>query len=116
MATLGENIKKRRDELGLSQEELAAQLGYKSRSTIAKIETGENDITQSKIEAFARVLQTTPAKLMGWEDGKKEYKLRSIARLEQNEQEIDIELDNQIASFIRFKLEEKRQAHERKPE
>lgn len=62
---LYKRIKKRREELGMSQDELAQKLGYKSRSTIAKIEKGENDITQSKIAAFAQALQTTPGNLMG---------------------------------------------------
>lgn len=64
---LGRRIRARREELGLTQEELAKMLGYKSRSTINKIEMGINDITQSKIEAFAKALETTPSALMGWE-------------------------------------------------
>lgn len=60
-------IKSRREELGMSQEELAGKLGYKSRSTINKIEAGTNDIPQSKIKAFADALKTTPAYLMGWD-------------------------------------------------
>lgn len=70
---LPKRIKSRREELGLSQEELAKALGYKSRSTINKIELGINDITQSKIEAFAKALRTTPAYLMGWEEQKNAY-------------------------------------------
>ncbi|MDD6988793.1 helix-turn-helix domain-containing protein [Ruminococcus sp.] len=62
---LYKRIKQRREELGMSQEELAHKLGYKSRSTINKIEMGINDITQSKIKAFADALQTTPRYLMG---------------------------------------------------
>lgn len=65
MGNLYKNIRQRRIQLGLSQDDLANALGYKSRSTIAKIEAGENDLTQSKIEAFAKVLKTTPATLMG---------------------------------------------------
>lgn len=68
MSSLGDNIKNRRIELGLSQEELADKLGYKSRSTIAKIESGINDLTQSKIAAFAKVLNTTRSQLMGDSD------------------------------------------------
>ena len=64
---LGQNIRLYRERLGLSQEELAKRLGYKDRSTIAKIENNINDITQSKITAIAEVLQTTPAALMGWD-------------------------------------------------
>lgn len=60
-------IRARREELGISQEELAKRMGYKSRSSINKIEKGENDIPQSKIVAFAKALRTTPEALMGWE-------------------------------------------------
>ena len=42
-------------------------MGYKDRSAIAKIESGTNDITQSKIKAFADALYTTTAYLMGWD-------------------------------------------------
>lgn len=67
MAEIGKQIRKRREELGLTQEELASRLGYKSKTTIAKIENGTNDIVQSKVVEFAKALDTTPAYLMGWE-------------------------------------------------
>ena len=65
--SIGQRIKQQRELLGFSQEELAQKLGYKSRSTINKIESGINDISQSKVVEFAHALQTTPAYLMGWE-------------------------------------------------
>lgn len=65
---LYKRIKLRREKLGITQEELAKMLNYKSRSSINKIENGENDIPQSRIIAFANALQTTPAYLMGWRD------------------------------------------------
>jgi transcriptional regulator with XRE-family HTH domain len=68
MSTVGERILQRRRELGLTQEELAKRMGYKSKSTINKIEMGINDIPQSKIVKFAEVLATTPSFLMGWEE------------------------------------------------
>ena len=71
---LGARIAARRKELNMSQGELARRMGYKSRSTINKIELGINDITQSKIAKFAAVLDTTPAYLMGWEDVTEEQK------------------------------------------
>ena len=67
MAEIGRNIMERRKSLGMTQEELATKMGYKSKSTINKIENGTNDIPQSKIVKFAEVLETTPAYLMGWE-------------------------------------------------
>ena len=66
--TLGDRIRLRREELRISQEELATRLGYKSRSTIAKIESGENDLTQSKIVAFAEALSTTARWLLDYDD------------------------------------------------
>lgn len=58
-------IRQRREELGMTQDELANLMGYKSRSSINKIELGKSDIPQSKIKAFATALQTTPEFLMG---------------------------------------------------
>ena len=66
--TIGERIKTRREELDISQEELAKRLGYKSRSSINKIELGANNLTQSKIKAIADALDTTPTYIMGWDE------------------------------------------------
>ena len=67
MLKLYENIKKRREELGMSQETLAKLVGYTNRSTIARIEHGDIDLPQSMITKFAHALQTSPSLLMGWE-------------------------------------------------
>lgn len=77
MSNIGIYIKERREALGMSQEELAEKMGYKSRSTIAKIEKGVNDVTQTNIVKFAEVLRTTPGYLMGWQ--KMEKKNNAIA-------------------------------------
>ncbi len=58
MSTIGENIKKRRLELKMSQQTLADLLGYKSKSTITKIEKNETEPTHSKLLAMANVLNT----------------------------------------------------------
>ena len=68
MATLNQNIKKRRVELNMTQEELATKTGYKTKSAISKIELGERDLSQSQISVFAKALKTTPSYLMGWQD------------------------------------------------
>ena len=57
--SVGANIKKRRFELRMSQQELADAMGYSTRSTIAKIESGENDVSQKKLQKFAAALDTT---------------------------------------------------------
>lgn len=65
MLELYRNIKRIREEKGMSQDELAKLVGFKSRSSINKIEMGVNDITQSKLIAIARALHVSPGELMG---------------------------------------------------
>lgn len=62
--TIGEKIKMLREEREWSQEQLASRLGYKSRSTINKIELNINELTQSKILAFANVFGVSPCELL----------------------------------------------------
>jgi len=68
MLKLYENIKRYRMEAKLSQAELARRTGYTDRSSIAKIEKGLVDLSQSKIKQFAEVLGVTPGHLMGWDE------------------------------------------------
>lgn len=70
---LGTRIKTRREALGISQGRLSALLGYKDRSTIAKIESGTNDLNREKITRFARQLQTSPEYLLGLTDDPYDY-------------------------------------------
>ncbi len=65
--TLGEKVKARREQIGMTQEELAQKMGYKSKSSITKIEKGERDLPQSKIKQIADCLGTSPSYLMGWQ-------------------------------------------------
>lgn len=66
--TIGQRIKNRREELGLSQDELAKKLGYKSRTSINKLELGQRKIQMPKVKLIAEALSTTPEYIMGWED------------------------------------------------
>lgn len=65
---IGDKILQRRTELNMSQEELALKVGYKDRSSITRIESGERDLRQKQIPIFAQALQTTTAWLMGYEE------------------------------------------------
>ena len=60
-----EVIKRLREERGMSQDALAEKVGYKDRSSIAKVEAGLVDLSQSKIAAFAKALGVSPAQLIG---------------------------------------------------
>ena len=84
--TIGDRIKARREELGWTQEELAMKMGYKSKSTINKVEMGKVDVSQKKIPQYAKVLMTTEKYLMGWDEAvptngqKQEYYLDEETR------------------------------------
>lgn len=66
--TIGERIKKRREELGISVDELAAQLG-KNRATIYRYESSDIvKLPTTVLEPLANALKTSPAYLMGWDN------------------------------------------------
>ena len=90
MSTVGENILRMRKELDWTQEELATRMGYKSKSTINKIEMGINDIPQSKIVKFAEVLGTTPAHLMGWSENETTLSPESVELSEGEKMLLDL--------------------------
>ena len=65
---LSEKIKFLRKSKGMSLEQLAELVGT-SRQTVHRYENGTiTNIPHDKVEALARALDTTPARLMGWED------------------------------------------------
>ena len=67
--SLGNNIKHARKAAGLTQEDIPKEIGV-SKQTVQKYESGViTTISSDKIEIIAKLLKTTPAKLMGWEDG-----------------------------------------------
>lgn len=62
-----DKLKYLREKNNMSQEELAEKMGYKSKTSIHKIEQKMTDLPLSKVKEFAKVLKTTPSYLMGWE-------------------------------------------------
>lgn len=75
--SIGERIKARREKLGLSQEELAHRIGYKSKSSINKIELDVQQLRQSKIKQVADALETTTDYIMGWSENAETRERRS---------------------------------------
>lgn len=80
MVDLYKNIRERRKSLKMSQEELAAKVGYTNRSTIATIETGRMDIPLSKVHELAKALECTTAELMGLQIDKDEAEIFEAGR------------------------------------
>ena len=61
---IGQNIKRMRELKGWSQEQLARMMGYKSKSTINKIEKNVNDVNQTTLDKFARVFKCDATDLL----------------------------------------------------
>ena len=68
---LGENIKSRREELKLSQEYIAEQLGV-SRQAISKWETGQSEPTASNLIQLAEILELNLSELVDPQKNNKE--------------------------------------------
>lgn len=66
--TTSDRIREAREKRGLTQQQLAEMVGYTNRSSIAKVEKGMVDLSETKIAAFAKALNVTPAFLLGIEE------------------------------------------------
>lgn len=104
MTITGDRIKEMRIKKGFSQEALGNLVGYKSRTTLNKIESGQSKISQDKVVQFAHVLGTTPQYLLGWtDDPRREIEFEDdtlsswITSLELTEEE-----ETEIRSYIEF--------------
>ena len=67
MIDFGKKVRERREALGMTQEELAVKLGYRTQSSIAKIESGVNDPVLSKVKDFSRELQVPISYFLDWD-------------------------------------------------
>ncbi len=70
----GRNLKRLRQERGMSQEELAKALGFKNRSSINKIEIGRSNIPTDLITRTAEILGVSPLELFQEETEVQEIK------------------------------------------
>ena len=81
--TVGDRIKRKREELGMSQIELAKSFNA-SKQTLYKYENNiVTNIPLNNIEMISKKLRVSPGYLMGWED---EFSIESA--------EIDVALTN----------------------
>lgn len=72
METIGERIRARRKELNMTQDELAQRLGYKSRTSVNKIEKNVLKLQIDKVVKIAQALNTTPDYILGEEEKTKD--------------------------------------------
>lgn len=77
----GDRIKARRISLGWSQRELAEKMGYKNHSVVARVESGQVDLPQSRLDQFAKVLGLSHGYLMGIVTEEESNKNDQLAKL-----------------------------------
>lgn len=113
METVYDRIKKLRIEKNLSQDELAKMMGYVSRSTINKIESGLVDISCKRLIGFAKALNTTPRYLLdgdypiekeAYSDGEKEIIRKYRALPAAGKAAVNAVLDSQYG-FVKPRVE-----------
>lgn len=63
---VGQNIRKRRLQLQLTQLDLAYLVGVTSKAAISRVENGVEDLTTDRIRKYAKALKCSPSDLMGW--------------------------------------------------
>lgn len=101
--SMGIKIRSLREEKNLSQTELAALVGYKDKTAIAKVEAGKVDLPQSKILAFAKALNTTTSYLFS--DNVESSEPQTLAAHFEGSDFTEDELDEikQFANFVKAK-------------
>lgn len=76
---MSDKIKKRREELGLTLQDVGEYIGV-SKATVQRYESGEiKNLKLAIIERLTQVLKINPSYLMGWESEDDE-EIRAIAR------------------------------------
>lgn len=96
---IGERMKIRRKQLKLSADVVAERLGV-SRSTIFRYEKGEIEKLPTNIlDDIAKILQTTPAYLMGWESD-------NISSIETIYNQLIPDRQSKVYDFAKHQLDE----------
>ena len=96
---VGRRIQHARDDAGLTQEQLAVAVGYKSATAISFIESGERKLRVSELEKIAEVLHCDIQFLL---TGTVDKKLTVKMALRSEHKDLSPDSINQIESFINF--------------
>jgi transcriptional regulator with XRE-family HTH domain len=104
---ISEKIKSRRDNLGLTLQEVGDHIGV-SKATVQRYESGEiKNLKLETIEKLAEILKTTPAYLMGWEEEKKPNQLETLAAHFEGEEFTEDDKED-IENFIKYVISKKK--------
>ncbi len=96
---VGKRIQDARDKAGLTQEQLAVAVGYKSATAISLIETGERKLRVGELEKIANKLQSDMQYLL---TGTTDKKVTVRMALRSEHKDLSADSINKIESFISF--------------
>ncbi|MDP4007750.1 MAG: helix-turn-helix transcriptional regulator [Candidatus Peregrinibacteria bacterium] len=103
---LGKRIKSKREELGLSQSELANSVNKSSAAYIAFIEAGDRNVSAMDLMLIAKRLGVTVASLLG-EDSNDSPKVMEALRADKELSKKDREKVEEYYNFIKNKGNDK---------
>lgn len=83
--TTGDRIRNRRQELGLTQEDLAKKMGLAGKSTVSKIESAGNEVSLKQVRKYAEALNCTVGYLLGMDATPSGKKFHSLFTKEQRD-------------------------------
>ena len=112
--TTGERLKLRRKEIGFSAEKVADQLGV-SPAAIYRYEKGDIEkVPVDSLAELAKILQTTPAYLMGWESQADQAEINDLlAQIQASEEKEQSRIAEMIQDFKKLNDDGKAKAIER---
>ena len=112
--TTGERLKLRRKEIGFSAAKFADQLGV-SPATIYRYEKGDIEkVPVDSLAELAKILQTTPAYLMGWESQADQAEINDLlAQIQASEEKEQSRIAEMIQDFKKLNDDGKAKAIER---
>lgn len=98
--TIGQRIKARREQLNMSQDELAKKCGYSSRSTINKIELDQRNLPQPKIVAMANALDVNIGYLLGIADVEKPAETSELSEKQKKVVQMIMEIPEERLDWV----------------
>ncbi len=104
--TIADRVKRRRIELGMSQQDLADKAGYCGKTVISRFEHAADDISLKQVKRLADALDTSLEYLMGWQAEKQMTPIEQLLQEKQVQQSEQIPQEEDVGIEL-IKVERK---------
>lgn len=102
---VGDRIRKRRQEMGISQAKLGEKIGV-TRASVSSVELGKEGLTTDRVERYAEALNTTTFDLLGYNDPDNEKRRiedeERISLLIENVRMLDEDKFENVLKYVMF--------------